>query len=83
VRHIRDGGRNQDRVVELARDWDEIRDEIKREHEVWNQQRNRDLRTPRNTWVPEKPLEQDDAVGNEARCAIACDGDSTADTGRT
>ena len=66
-RHVRDRDGHEDRIVELARERDEIRDEVEREREVWNQQRERDLGAPRNPWIPEKPLAEDNAVGDESR----------------
>ena len=67
ARYVGDREGHQNRVVELTRDRDEVRDEVEREREVWNQQRERDLRAPRNPWIPEKPLAEDNAVGDESR----------------
>lgn len=57
---------DEDRVVELARDGDEVRDEVKRECQVGDQPGQQELARPRDPVLSEQALEQNNAVGNEA-----------------
>jgi hypothetical protein len=58
--------RDEDRVVELARDRDEVRHEVEGEGEVDERERRRDLPARRDPAVGEEALEEDGAVGNGA-----------------
>src|SRR4051794_30845668 len=58
--------RDQQRVVELTRDRDEVRDEVDRGGEVRGREDERDLLAARDRRVPGEPGKQQRAVGDEA-----------------
>jgi hypothetical protein len=57
--------RHEDRVVELARDRDEVRDQVERHREINEREPRRQLPARRDAPVGKEPLEEDGAVGNE------------------
>jgi hypothetical protein len=59
--------RDEDGVVQLARDRDEVRDQVERKGEIHEGERRRNLPAGRNTRIAEEPLEQDGAVRHEPR----------------
>jgi hypothetical protein len=58
---------DQDRVVKLARDRDEVRDQVDRQRQVAEHQGDRDLADPWHAIIGEESPEEDEAIGNEAR----------------
>jgi hypothetical protein len=58
--------RHEDRVVELARDRDEVRDQVERHGEVDEREPGRELPACWDTPVGQQPLEEDGAVGDGA-----------------
>jgi len=57
--------RNDDRVIEVARDRDEVGDDVERHRQVGNECCQDDLLAPRDARVAHKPPEKNDAVGHE------------------
>ncbi len=61
---------DHDRVVELSRNWDEVRYEVKREGEVAGKGDQEELAAAWNARLPSEACDEDDAIGNEGReCA--------------
>jgi len=58
---------DEDRVVELARDRDEVGHEVERDGEVDQREPGRELPARGNAAVGEQPLEEDGAVRNHPR----------------
>ena len=58
--------RDDDGVIELARDGNEVRNEVERKREVAGQRDEQDLLAARYPRVTEKPAAKNNAVGNEA-----------------
>jgi hypothetical protein len=57
--------RDEDRVVELAGDRDEVRNEVERDREIDEREGRRELPPRRHTRVGEEALEENSAVGHE------------------
>jgi hypothetical protein len=57
--------RHEDGVVELARDRDEVGNQVERHGEVHQREPGGELPARRDTPVGEQPLEQDGAMGHE------------------
>lgn len=60
------GQSDQDRVVKLAGDGDEVRDQVDRQHQVAEHQDKRQLADSRHAIVDEESPEEDETIGNEA-----------------
>src|SRR4029453_101204 len=58
---------NEERIVELARDRDEVRNEIERQRGVGAEPDEQRLVASWHTLVAQKPCDEDDAVGDEGR----------------
>jgi 2-polyprenyl-6-methoxyphenol hydroxylase-like FAD-dependent oxidoreductase len=57
---------DEDRVVELAGDGDEVGHEIEGQRQVGDQRREQQLARAGDTLVAQQPLEENDAIGDEA-----------------
>lgn len=57
--------RDDDRVVELPRDRDEVRNEIEWQRKVGHEPKEEHLAAPGDAWITEKATHEDDAVRNE------------------
>ncbi|HWM63423.1 MAG TPA: hypothetical protein VNP96_05470 [Solirubrobacterales bacterium] len=58
---------DQDRVVKLARNRDEVRDQVDRQRQIAEHQDERELADSRHATVGKESPEEDEAIGNEAR----------------
>jgi hypothetical protein len=58
---------DQDRIVELTRDWNEVRDKVDGQHQVPEHQDEGELADARNAIVHQESPEENEAIGNEAR----------------
>ena len=59
--------RDENRVVKLARNWDEIWDQIDWQRQVPEQENKRDFARARDAIIGKQASKEDEAVGNEAR----------------
>jgi hypothetical protein len=57
--------RDDDRIVEMADDRDEVRDEVERRREVADQREEEQLLAPRNASIRTQPAQEDNAVRHE------------------
>ena len=64
---VAENERDEDRVVELAHDRDEVRDEVERQGDVGDRETDKDSAPPGHTPVSEQAREEDEAVGDEPR----------------
>ena len=67
VRGVGNRNRNQNRVVKLPCDWNEVRHQVERHQQIWDEQSERHLRSARNAIVTQQALEEHDAIGEKAR----------------
>ena len=77
---------DQDRVVKLARNRDEVGDQVDRQRQVAEHQDERELAGSRHAIIGEESPEEDEAIGNEARecprLAVTVQGNQGQDDGR-
>ncbi len=67
AQHVAQDERHQDRIVEVARDRDEVRHEVDRHGEVGHERREHDLLASRDAWVADEAPEEEQAVRDESR----------------
>jgi hypothetical protein len=63
---------DQDRIIELARHWNEVGHKVERHREVRSQGAEEQLVTAGQPTVASKPRKENGAVGDEARQCARC-----------
>src|SRR5438445_4639577 len=66
-RRVAEHSGNKYSVIELTRHGNEVRNEVERHRQIGKEQRYCDLRTPWDARIQQQPLEEHEAIGNEAR----------------